>query len=409
MGSESSHAEMLAEHNRLIEQARQKEREQAKESERKRRAKRTPRTEAFSNTGAAPERLGLEVTPFDLIQRKPVRWLWPGKIARGKVTLIAGDPGLGKSQITASLAAIVTRGDPWPAGGARCEPGAVLFLSAEDDPEDTMRPRLEAVGADLARCHCAGFVHDLDEQGGHRARAFSLKADLGRLAASLREIGNVSMVVIDPISAYLGNVDSHKTSDVRALLAPLTELAGAYGVAIVGVSHLNKSQAQDALQRVSGSLAFVAAARAAFIVAPDKARPSRRYLLPIKNNLGPDRVGYAFTVESTELPEGIQTSRIVWEEEPVTVTADEILAAPADFGARNELDEAKEWLAGYLADGSKTVKDIQDAAEGNAYSWRTVERAKRDLGVLAEKQKIKGTKSPPWVWMLPPNEEDRQP
>src|SRR5581483_7404902 len=99
------------------------------------------------------------------IEARPVRWLWPGRVARGKLTIVAGDPGLGKSQISASIAAVVTTGGTWPVGGERCECGDVVFLTAEDDPADTLRPRLEAAGAEVTRVHVvdgvlAGYAAD---------------------------------------------------------------------------------------------------------------------------------------------------------------------------------------------------------------------------------------------------------
>lgn len=151
------------------------------------------------------------------IEAKPVRWLWPGRIARGKVSILAGHPGLGKSQITASLAAIVTTGGQWPIDRVRCEPGNVVFFSAEDDAEDTIRPRLEAARADLDRIFILDAV--LDDKG-TRPRAFNLKGDLPRLGQMLEYIGEVALVVIDPITAYLGDTDSHKNADnVRSVSA----------------------------------------------------------------------------------------------------------------------------------------------------------------------------------------------
>ena len=204
------------------------------------------------------------------IEAKPVCWLWPGRIARGKLTIIAGEPGLGKSQITASIAAVVTRGGRWPVEGQQCEPGHVLFLSAEDDPADTLRSRLEAAGADLNRVHIvdgvtAGYTGD----GSRTNRTFSLQADVQALGLKLAELGDVAVVVIDPITAYMGDTDSHKNADVRGLLAPLSELAARYDTAIIAISHLTKAVGAKALMRVTGSLAFVAAARAAYLVTND--------------------------------------------------------------------------------------------------------------------------------------------
>lgn len=220
------------------------------------------------------------------IEAKPVSWLWPGRIARGKVSIIAGNPGLGKSQLTASIAAVVTTGGLWPVDRRRCEAGNVVFLNAEDDPADTLRPRLEAAGADLERVHFVdGVIVGYLGNGDSSKKQFSLEADLQALSQTLDGLGSVAAVVIDPITAYLGNTDSHKNAEVRALLAPLSELAALRNTAIIGVSHLTKAAGRQALMRVSGSLAFVAAARAAYLVTADPQDKSRRFFLPMKNNV----------------------------------------------------------------------------------------------------------------------------
>ncbi|MBI3068655.1 MAG: AAA family ATPase, partial [Betaproteobacteria bacterium] len=257
------------------------------------------------------------------VQPKPIRWLWPGRIARGKVSLIAGHPGLGKSQAAVSFAAIVSTGGLWPVDRTRCERGAVVILSAEDDPEDTIRPRLEAAGADLSRVYVLDAVREADERGEIQARAFNLATDISRLGVLLGNLRDVALIVIDPVSAYLGGVESHNNAEVRALLAPLAELAARHGVAVIAVSHLNKASGTEALLRVQGSIAFSAAARAVWGVARDKENPARRLFLPLKNNLGHDQTGLAFTVEEFRLLCGIETSRVGWEGHPVTITAEE--------------------------------------------------------------------------------------
>ncbi len=339
------------------------------------------------------------------IEAKPVRWLWPGRIARGKVSILAGHPGLGKSQITASLAAIVTTGGQWPLDRVRCEPGNVVFFSAEDDAEDTIRPRLEAARADLDRIFILDAV--LDDKGA-RPRAFNLKGDLTRLGQMLEYIGDVALVVIDPVTAYLGDTDSHKNADIRALLSPLGELASHHGAAVVCVSHLSKGGSGEALLRVTGSLAFVAAARAAFLVALDKGDKHRRLFLPIKNNIGNDESGLAFTVQSVTLPGGIETSRVSWEDETVAITADEAMAPQEDPEERSAMDDAKQFLTNLLADGPVSSKQIRADAEGAGFSWRTIQRAQKTLDIDA----YKGGMKEGWLWMLPPKsakkDEERQ-
>src|SRR5205823_6333601 len=151
--------------------------------------------------------------------------------------------------------------------------GLVVILSAEDDVADTIRPRLEAAGADVRRCYVVDAIRDIDGAGEIHSRAFNLAADVARLEALLAQLGDVALVIIDPLTAYLGDADSHKNAEVRGLLAPLGEMAASRGVAMVCVSHLNKGGSSEALLRVSGSLGFVAAARAAFIVTRDTGDP----------------------------------------------------------------------------------------------------------------------------------------
>ncbi|MGH8772123.1 MAG: AAA family ATPase, partial [Burkholderiales bacterium] len=287
------------------------------------------------------------------IEAKPVRWLWPGRIARGKVTLLAGNPGLGKSQVTASMAAIVSTGGKWPVDRSQCQAGNVIILSAEDDAADTLKPRLIAAGADLNRVFIADSIVTTQADSYEAHRAFSLKADLERLGKMLSEIQNVALIIIDPISAYLGDTESHKNADVRSLLAPLAELAARHGSAVVCVSHLNKGGNSEAMMRVTGSLAFVAAARAAFLIARDRENAERRLFLPIKNNIGKDGTGLAFTLRSVAVstPAGTnETSCVGWENEAVTITADEAMTPPEDAAESSAQTEAVEWLMDTLKD-----------------------------------------------------------
>jgi putative DNA primase/helicase len=333
------------------------------------------------------------------VQPVPVQWLWPGRIARGKVTLIAGDPGLGKSQLTATLAACVSAGGSWPVDRAACPRGNVLILNAEDDAADTIRPRLDAAGADVSRVHVVEAVREFGEEGRITERAFNLVRDLDTLKLVARNVGNVVLVVVDPISAYLGGTDTHRNADVRAVLAPLSALAGEIGAAIIAVSHLNKAGGYDANMRVTGSIAFVAAARAAYLVVRDPQDPSRRFFLNTKNNLGPDQGnGLAFRVASATLDNGIATSRLQWEATPVALTANEALTAIAgDPAARSALTDAMDFLQDVLANGPASAREVQDAARAAGHSRATLQRAKNTLGIVADKEGFLGG----WRWSLP--------
>ena len=260
------------------------------------------------------------------IEPQPVRWLWPGRIALRKVSLIASDPGLGKSLVTIDLVARVTRAKTWPADTAAAPRGRALILSAEDDPADTIVPRLIAADADLLRVKLLDCVRDLSASGNPFERGFSLERDVQLLERELALMPDCRLVVVDPISAYLGGTDTHRNADVRALLMPLTKLAQRHDVAIVAVSHLNKGTALHANYRVTGSIAFTAMARAVYLIAKDPDDPKRRLMMPIKNNLGHDEAGLAYRISVT--PEGI--AFIEWDARAVTITPDDALNPDPD-------------------------------------------------------------------------------
>lgn len=336
------------------------------------------------------------------VKPEPVAWLWPGRFALGKLTLIAGDPGLGKSFLTLDMASRVSTGAGWPDHrGERITPGGVVLLSAEDAIADTIRPRLDAAGADVSRIVALEAIRSVGDNGRESARAFELSRDLPALEAAIRSVEGCRLVVIDPVTAYLGGVDSHKNAEIRGLLAPLGAIAERHRVAVVAVTHLNKSGGGPAIYRAMGSLAFAAAARAAWAVSKDKDDPRRRLLLPIKNNIAPDTGGLAYRIE----PLGVDgCPAVAWEPDPVNVSADDALAGDRDEGGgRTERDDAAEWLADLLAHGPRPARDVERDARDAGYSIATVRRAKAAIGVVSRKPAFGG----PWEWTLPA--EDAQP
>lgn len=342
------------------------------------------------------------------VKPEPVAWLWLGRIALGKNTLIAGDPGLGKSFLTLDMAARVSTGAAWPdAPDVPTTPGGVVLLSAEDGVADTIRPRLDAAGADVGRIVALQAIRSVgDTRGGGResARAFDLSRDLPALEAAIRSVEGCRLVVIDPVTAYLGGVDSHRNAEIRGLLAPLGAIAERHRVAVVAVTHLNKSIGGPAIYRAMGSLAFAAAARAAWVVSRDKDDPARRLMLPLKNNIAPDTGGLAYRIE----PRGVNgCPAVVWEPGPVNVSADDALGGTGDRdkgGRRTERDDAAEWLADLLADGPRPARDVEREARDAGYSIATVRRAKAAIGVVSRKPAFGG----PWVWTLPAPAQDAQ-
>ena len=343
------------------------------------------------------------------IEAQPITWLWPNRIAVGKLTLFAGDPGLGKSQLTAHLAAVVTTRGQWPCDEGRAAQGSVIIFSAEDDAADTIVPRLLAAGADLSRVHIVEAVATDDGKGKTSRRMFHLEADLARLEAELVRVGDVRLVIIDPITAYLVGVDTHRNSDVRGVLGMVAETAARHRVAVVAVSHWNKSGAGPAVNRVTGSGAFTAAVRAAFMVAKDPDNLERRLFVPMKNNLARIDGGLAFRIEQHMVGEAnaILASAVVWDGEQVMRTADEILAAADNAGTNQSArDDAAGWLRELLADGSLPAKQVQSEADAAGHSWATVKRAKKAAGIVAFREGGAADKGR-WFWRLPDTESLR--
>jgi archaellum biogenesis ATPase FlaH len=341
------------------------------------------------------------VVPLDDVQSEPIDWLWPGRVAIGKMTLLCGDPGNGKSLLTMDLAARVSRGRPWPDDLTIDNPvGGVVVLSAEDDLADTIRPRLEAAGADLTNIIALTGINWFDAETGKAiVRPFSLERDLPSLERAIDQLVGCRLIIIDVLDAYLGRTDSHRNSEVRGLLSPLAELAARKHVAVVCVSHLNKSSNGAAMYRAIGSIGIIGASRAAWLVAKDKQSPARRLLLGMKNNLAADTSGLAFGIVSDGA-----APFLAWESGAVTMTADEALAPDPHEHDAPERDDAGEWLKSMLADGPVSSSDLKRQAAKDGIAWRTVNRAKADLGIHARKAGFNAG----WTWDLTDTTEECQ-
>ncbi|HYF15049.1 MAG TPA: AAA family ATPase [Phycisphaerales bacterium] len=327
------------------------------------------------------------------VEPEPLEWLWLGWFPLRKLTLLTADPGVGKSTLLVDVAARITRGGPMPDGSKLARPGSVIFFCAEDGLADTVRPRLGAAGADLRRVLFCPGVCEAGSEDGSSVRTFDLERDAARLENSLAANPDCVMVVIDPITAFLGRTDAHKNADVRKVLQPLVDLAAKRGVAVVMISHLNKAAGASPLHRNMGSVAFAAVARVMLVLGKDPTDPNRRLLVRAKSNTGADQGGIAFRLVGD--PEGSAGTRIVWEGS-VNTTAEELLGgqtAPAEC-SRVERDEAKAWLGEALANGPVPSSQIKRAATEDGHSWGTIRRAKEELGVEA----IKGDR---WSWALP--------
>ena len=332
------------------------------------------------------------MVPTSEIAPARINWIWPGIIASGSVTGLVGYPGLGKSQVAIDIAATVSTGRQWPGDAANGNAGDVIILSAEDDVAHTIVPRLIAAGANRDRVHAVKAVKEDDRV----ERAFNLALDLDQLDKD-NDIGPVKLLVIDPVSAYLTptkgrRVDRNNAGDARAILGRLATFAARHGLGVLAISHLNKSNGARAITRTTGSLEWVAAPRAVYLVT-EEARTERRLFLPLKNNLAPDRTGYAFEIENRVVADGIRTSAVVWSSDPVTISADEALAAAAKkvtFGAVDFLQQA-------LSEGPMDQTEIVRRGREAGFSEKNLRTAREKLGVTPRKEGFGAGGR--WVWV----------
>ena len=315
-----------------------------------------------------------------------VSWLWPRRIPAGKLTLLMGDPGLFKSTLTMYVTAKVTTGGLLPDGSGAAPTGDVVILSAEDGLADTVRPRLDCLGADVNRV----WVLEAIKYDGSE-HTFSLLDDVAVLERVIAEKHAV-LVIIDPLNAYLRGIDSHKSAEVRGALAPLSLMAERTGAAVVVVHHLNKAAGtQNAIYRASGSLDFVAAARSVLGVAPDPDADGRVLLLPVKLNVAAK-------------PEGIGFSRredggLEFDGRPVRLDAAEAFGVKKRAES-DQMQVAKDFLACAL-DGGKSVpqKTLEEEAGELGISSITLRRAKKSLKVVSERHGELGARGV-WHWRL---------
>jgi AAA domain len=311
------------------------------------------------------------------VEREQVSWLWPDRIPRGKVTVLDGDPGTGKSTLTLTITAKVTTGSPFP-DGARPERGDVILLSAEDDVGDTIRPRLEAAGADLARCWVLDEIHLGDEP----PRPPEFPTDLERLE-KLIVIHGAALVIIDPLMAYLsGTVDSHRDQDVRRVMAGFKRVAERTGAAILIVRHMNKDKGGgSALYRGSGSIGIVGAARAGLLVAPDPQDDQRRVLAMTKSNLAKQPDALAYRLVNDDL---YSCAKVAWDGVTSHTAAD--LLRPPDPDEAPQQAEAAQILREILGDGEMLARNVERLAAQAGIAKTTLHRARKSLGIVTRRE-----------------------
>ena len=338
-----------------------------------------------------------------LVDVRPSRieWLWPGRIAVGKFTLLIGEPGLGKSLLSLDLAARVSRGYPWPEGESSAPQGSVLLLSGEDDVADTVVPRLESLGADLSRVRVMDAIRRCD---GEEEIQFTLGRHLTQLEEALAEMDHPRLVIVDPISSYLHGLNSHSNGAVRRMLTSLGQLAQRRQVAVLAITHLVKNASSSVLGRALGSIAFAAAARAVWLVTSDPLHSGRQLLIQVKNNLQRRATGLAFRLSS-----GAEGARLLeWDCTPIELTADQVarltkvlLRDAGEAKVKTPREEAAKCLKELMADGPRMGRELLREAEAQGFALRTIRRALREMNATCHRTDVGD-----YYYMLPGQEKD---
>jgi AAA domain/Bifunctional DNA primase/polymerase, N-terminal len=359
--------------------------------------------------GGAEEETFIEDVLLSDVREEPVRWLWPGRIPLGKLTILDGDPALGKSLVTQDLAARITTGRPMPDGAAGVE-GGVVLLTAEEVLADTVVPNLRAAGGDPTRVRVVRCMWDRDPATGvRRSRPFRMPQDVPYLKHTIQKV-DARLLIVDPLMDYLdASVNSWHEQHVRPALAPLTALAEETGIAVLCVRHLNKGDGTNALYRGDGtnalyrgggSIAIIAVARSGLLMAKDPDDPQNaRVLASTKSNLGPPMPSLRLRIQigqGSQEQDGQPEGEEVEAAAPPTIewlgtcghTADALLSAAAPAGtpaSTSALGKASAFLREALAGGPRPASEIEHEAWAAEISRGTLNRARTQLSVQATK------------------------
>ena len=312
------------------------------------------------------------------LKAEKFEWLWQNNIPDSAVTIISGDPGVTKSYLTQYMAAHVTTGTPWPdCPDVPVKKGSVIFIADEDDPAKIMRPRLDAHGADVSKVYILDSVQVSEEK-----EFFDLTRHLDGIEDILSQMPDCRLLVLDPITAYLGRTNANSNAEVRAAITPMAALAAKQKVTIIGINHHNKRQDLSYMYRGLGSTAFVALARSVWAVVVDKDDSETRIFCPVKSN---------YCINPTGLKFRIIDGAIEFDTEPWTGHID-------DTGSKitTRVDEAAEWLREKLQNGARLSSTLFEEGKEDGFGKDLLFRAKKKLGVKATKDGFGGQ----WFWQL---------
>lgn len=303
------------------------------------------------------------------IKPKTISWIWNGRIPLGMLTLIAGDPGLGKSFLSIWICSRLSRGATFPDNTAPAITGGSIYLPAEDSAAYAIRPRADANQADASK------IYILEDS------SLDIVKDLKRIRAKLDEDPAIKQLVIDPLNSFLGQVDYFKDTSVRAVLAPLCRFIEERNIACIGIMHLNKKIDLGGIYRIGGSIAFSGVARSVLAVTAHPEDETKRLFRPLKMNYAKKPHALAFSIGDD--------LRLSFDDKPVLIDQNDSLSlAPTQEGTENSF--ATEWLRDRLADGGAELKDIIKDASEVQISRRTLFYCRKKLG-LASRASGRGT------------------
>jgi len=341
--------------------------------------------EAQKQTTAPPKTGVFSVAPFKEVQEEKVDWIWPGVIPKGKLALLIGDPGHGKSLLSVEIAACISAGKQFP-DTTTPERGNVLMVFCEDGAGDTVKPRLRVAGADMNR------VFNLTVNG----RFLKLDTDLTQLTEVIKQT-NATLLTIDPISAYLGNINSWKDDEVRHLLAGVGDLAARTKCSVLCIMHLNKKVSSNAIDRGMGSIAFTAVSRSVFLIgAHPEENDSRKILAPVKANLVETSKSRMFRINSSE----DRIPYIEWDEESNYTARQILLREITGLDENSNLERAVRFIEDQLKSGEKAARVIYELGKQEGLSESIITTAKKKLPIEA-KQRSEGS-----FWTLPAKTHD---
>ena len=301
---------------------------------------------------------------------EPIEWRWSDRLALGKVSLLVGNPGQGKSYATCAISAALTKGIALPAHNEDAVQGDVLMFAIEDGLSDTIRPRLDIVEADVCKVDVVtGRVEDGKE------KHVSFETDLHDVERHI-EGKNYKLIIIDPINAYLGGkLDTNSDSKLRSVLAPIAAMAERHNIAVLCVMHLNKSQNTNVLGRVMGSVGYVGLARTVLFLGEHPDNYQQRVIDCVKSNIGELPPPIAFELDG---------GKFYWVGE-TDARAEDILNAEQGGSEMNAIDEACEFLQEVLQEGVCKTVQVNKEAKQIGISETSLKRARKKLNIQSSR------------------------